>query len=230
MTQPPPPPPGATPPPPPPPPPEGVTLDVGAAFTYGWNAWVQNIGPMIGLAAIIVGVNIVIGLIGSGVDSLVGTVLLQAISMVVGIVLAMGLIRAALAVTEGRTPSVSMFLETDGFWSYLVASLLVGIGILTGLILLIVPGIILAVMWQFFGYVIVDRPGTRAVESMGRSADITRGNRWPLFGLVLLLLLINILGAVLCGVGLIATYGVTALTIAYAYKVLSGEPVAGLAR
>ena len=226
--QPPPPPPGAS--PPPPPPPEGVTLEVGAALTYGWNAWVQNIGPMIGLAAIIVGVNIVIGLIGSGVDTLVGTILLQTISIVVGIVLAMGLIRASLAVTEGRTPSVAMFLETDGFWSYLVASIIVGIGIVAGLILLIVPGIILAVMWQFFGYAIVDRPGTRAIEAMGRSADITRGNRWQLFGLVLVLLLINILGALLCGVGLIATYGITVLTIAYAYRLLSGQPIASLGR
>lgn len=204
-----------------------MRLDIGAALTYGWNAWVSNIGPMIGLAAIIVGVNIVIGLVGSEVDSLLGRILLQTISIVVGIVLAMGLIRAALAVTVGAPPRASMFLETDGFWTYLLASFLVSLGVLIGLILLIVPGIIAAVMWQFFGYVIVDRPGTRVIESMGRSADITRGNRWPLLGLLLLLVVINLLGALLCGVGLIATYGITALTVAYAYRVLSGQPLVG---
>jgi uncharacterized membrane protein len=137
----------------------------------------------------------------------------------------MGLIRAALAVTEGRTPSVAMFMQTDGFWAYLLASVLVSIGIVIGLILLIVPGIILGVMWQFFGFVIVEQPDTRSTDAMGRSADITRGNRWQLFGLALVLILINILGALACGIGLIFTYGITVVTIAYAYKTLSGQAV-----
>lgn len=185
----------------------------------------QNIGPMIGLAAIILGINLVIGLVGSGVDALAGRIVLQIISFVVGIVLAMGLIRAAIAITEGRAPSVGMLFETDGFWVYLVASILVSLGIVIGLVLLIVPGIILSVMWQFFGYVIVEQPTIRATEAIGRSADITRGNRWQLFGLGLVLILINLLGVLACGIGLLFTYGITAVTLAYAYKLLSGQPI-----
>ena len=42
----------------------------------------------------------------------------------------------------------------------------------------------------------------------------------------MLLFLINIVGALLCGVGLLFTYGITAIAVAYAYRSLSGEPVA----
>jgi uncharacterized membrane protein len=61
---------------------------------------------------------------------------------------------------------------------------------------------------------------------MRRSAEITRGHRWELFGLGLLLIGINFLGLLACCVGVIFTEGITAMTVAYAYKTLSGEPVA----
>jgi len=94
-----------------------------------------------------------------------------------------------------------------------------------GLVLFIVPGVILAIMWQFFGYVIVEHPETSATDALRRSANITRGQRWQLFGLGILLLGINFVGLVACGIGLIFTYGITVVTIAYAYKTLSGQPV-----
>ena len=106
-----------------------------------------------------------------------------------------------------------------------LASILVGLGVIGGLILFIVPGIILAIMWHFFGYVIVQDPATGPTDAMRRSAEITRGSRWQLFGLGLLLFGINILGALACGIGIVFTYGITAIAVAYTYKTLSGQPV-----
>ena len=213
------------PPPPPPPPATGASFNVGDAVSYGWNAYWRNVGPMLILALVIFGVNVVIGLLGQTTDSLAALIILQVISFLVGIILAMGLIRAAIAVTEGRMPEVNMLFQTDGFGSYLVAAILFGLGVLGGLILFIVPGIILAIMWQFFGYVIVQEPTTGPTDAMRRSAEITRGYRWQLLGLGLLLMLINLAGLLACGVGIVFTYGITAITVAYTYKVLSGQPV-----
>jgi uncharacterized membrane protein len=137
----------------------------------------------------------------------------------------MGLIRASLAVVEGRDPEVRMLLETDGFGPYVVAAILVGLGVVVGLFLLIIPGIIVAIMWLFFGFVIVENPTIGAVDAMRRSAEITRGHRWQLFGFGLLLVGINILGLLACFVGLLFTEGITAVAVAYAYKTLSGQPV-----
>jgi uncharacterized membrane protein len=226
LPPPPPPPPPGAPPPPPPSPATGGSFSVGEAFSYGWSAYWKNIGPLLVLALIILAVNLFIVLIGSGVHGLAGRVVLQLISFIVGIVLAMGLIRASLAVVEGRNPDVNLLFRTDGFGPYLVAAVLVSLGVAVGLILLVVPGIILAIMWHFFGYVIVEDPATTPIDAMRRSAEITRGHRWQLFGLGVLLIAINVVGALACGVGLLFTYGITAVTVAYAYKTLSGQPVA----
>jgi uncharacterized membrane protein len=226
---PPPPPPGEPPPPPPPPgsvpPPVGGSLDIGRAISYGWSAYWKNAGPLIVLALVVFVLNLAISLVGQNVSGLAPRIVLQLIGFVVGIVLAMGLIRASLAVVEGRTPEVSLLFQTDGFGSYLIAAILATIGVFFGFVLCIIPGVILAIMWHFFGYVIVENPATGPVDALRRSADITRGNRWQLLGLGILLIGINLVGLVACGIGLIFTYGITVVTIAYAYKTLSGQPV-----
>jgi len=231
MTQQPPPPPPGTPPPPPPPPMSGApgggaAFSVGDAISYGWNAYWKNVGPMVLITLVIFVVQFLISIVGSGTNGVIARVVLQMLSFVVGIVLAMGLIRASLAVCEGRTPEVSMLLETDGFFNYLVAAILFGIAVFVGLVLCIIPGIILAVVFQYFGFAIVQHPELGAVDALKRSAEITKGYRWQLFGLVLLLILINLVGLLACGVGLLFTYGISAIAIAYAYKTLSGQAVA----
>ncbi len=234
MTQPPPPPPGTPPPPPPGTPPPGSgwgqapaagSFRVGEAISYGWTVYWQNAGPMIVLALVIFGVNMAIGLAGSNFDNATSQVLLNIISFLIGIILAMGLIRASLAVVSGGTPAVAMLFLTEGFGAYFLASILVGIGVVLGMIALIVPGIILAIMWHFFGYVIVEDPSTGALDAMRRSAEITRGHRWQLLGLGFALLGLNILGLLLCIVPIIFTYGITAITVAYTYRHLTGQAV-----
>jgi hypothetical protein len=70
-----------------------------------------------------------------------------------------------------------------------------------GLILLIVPGIILGIMWYVATPVcVVEQKGPLA--SLGRSSEITKGHRWKIFGMVLLLFIVaaivgGIIGAVL---------------------------------
>lgn len=233
MSQTPPPPPSA--PPPPPPPPGGPSASGGSAFnvgdavSYGWNALLKNLGPMILITLVIVAVNIVISIIAIPIDSFVARLILQAIGWIIGLVLAMGLIRASLAVVEGRTPEVNMLFQTEHLGSYIVASILFGIGLVIGLILCIVPGIIFAIVFWFFGFVIVDKGEESPIDALKRSADITQGHRGALFGLGVLLMLINFVGAILCGIGLLFTYPLTAIAIAYSYKSLSGEPVAPVA-
>jgi len=143
----------------------------------------------------------------------------------VGFILAMGLIRCTLAVVKGQTPEVSMLFETPGLGSYIIASILFGIMFFIGFILCIIPGIIFAVVYHFYGYVIVENPSTGAIDSLKKAADITRGHRWELFGLFIVLILINIVGLIACLVGVLFTAGISAVAVAYAYRSLSGESV-----
>jgi hypothetical protein len=67
------------------------------------------------------------------------------------------------------------------------------LGATLGFLLLIVPGVILMVMW----YVAVPAcvlEKTGPVRSLGRSRELTKGYRWKVFGLILLVYVLSILG------------------------------------
>jgi hypothetical protein len=220
--------------PPPPPPDEpaygsgGVpgAFSISNAINYGWTAYWKNVGPMLVLTLLILVVNIAIGVAGRLTDSFALSLTCNIVGWIVSLLLALGLIRASLAVTRGQKPDASMLFEPEGFGPYIVASILFGLGAVLGFVLLVVPGLIFVVTYWFYGYVISDNPTMSATGALARAAELTRGHRWELFGLGILLLLLNIAGFVLCLVGAIFTYGITALTVAYAYRSLSGEPVA----
>ena len=223
---------------PPPPPPSGGApgpsgsspgFAVGDAVSYGWNAYWKNVGPMILITIVIIAVQIAVNLVGQFVGNVFISVIFSIVGWVVSMILSMGLIRASLAVVRGETPEVSLLFETEGLGNYIVAAIIFGICFGIGLILCIVPGIIIGIIWMFYGFVIVENPTTGAMDALKKSQEMTRGKLGELFVFGLALFGINLVGAILCGVGLLFTYGISAIAVAYAYRMLRGEPVAPIA-
>ena len=151
------------------------------------------------------------------------------LTWVVGLILAMGLIRAALAVLDGREPEVGMLFKTDRLGAYVIASILVGILAGVGLILCIIPGLIVLFLLAFYGYAIVDGRTNDAIDSLKMSYQLVTKHVGALLLLFILCFLINILGFLLCFVGLLATYPITAVAIAYAWRKISGGQVTQIA-
>lgn len=108
-------------------------------------------------------------------------------AMLAGMVLQAALVRCAILDLGGRHCDVAQsFFEALKLILPLIGiAILVSLAVGIGLILLIVPGIILYLMFIVAVPVLVEeRRGV--IGSMERSAELTKGSRWRIFGLVLL--------------------------------------------
>jgi hypothetical protein len=222
-------------PPPPPPPPPGsggygatspANFAMGDALSYGWNAYWKNIGPMLVIAVVVVLIQIAFSAVASSIDATVPRVLVQIIGNLVGLLITLGWLRVALGITNGVKPELADVFKAEGYGVFLLASILFYIGVVIGLILLIIPGIIVIATFGFYGFVIAERgEGVAVLESLQRSAELTRGHRWTLFGMAIVLFLVNIVGLIACFVGVVFTLGITLITWAYLYRALNGQTV-----
>jgi len=157
-----------------------------------------------------------------GQDDPILAALLTLASAVLQIVIGMGLIRISLRFADSdKGQFADLFSCLPLFFKYLFSSILYGLIVLAGTILLIIPGIIWAIKFMFFSYFIVDQ-GLGPVEALKRSGAITDGAKWDLFGFGLLLFGINILGALALLIGLLATIPTSMVATAYVYRRLQG--------
>lgn len=132
----------------------------------------------------------------SGYFGGVGMSLLAA--LITGAILQGALIYATVRDLNGKPASVGESLATGlrNFLPLIVVSILSGIAIIFGLVLMVVPGIMLACAWCVaVPAVVADRVGI--FDSFGRSAELTRGNRWQIFALAIVVLIISfVLGVI----------------------------------
>lgn len=84
-----------------------------------------------------------------------------------------------------------------------IASILASIAIGIGFILIIVPGLVLITFWSLLVPEIVIG-GAGALESFGRSWRTVRGYAWNVFGLIILVVLILIVGEIVLSAILLA--------------------------
>jgi hypothetical protein len=83
--------------------------------------------------------------------------------------------------------------RAGGIGTFFLGSLLSGIGILLGIVLLVVPGLVLMVRWSAVGPIILaERVG--ATEALAKSWDATRGHSWPIFGALMIVFIPAIVG------------------------------------
>ena len=94
---------------------------------------------------------------------------------------------------------------TPVFVPVIVVSILFGIGVAIGFVLIIIPGLILLTIWSVaIPVTVIERPGIFA--AFGRSRQIVKGNGWQVFGTILLVWLIAIVVGALGGL-LASTFG-----------------------
>mgnify|MGYP001109631286 CR=1 FL=1 len=124
----------------------------------------------------------------------------------------------AIDICREQTPEFrDFFAGFQYFLPLLLLSLITSIFIAIGILLLIIPGIYLAVAYLFSSYLVVDR-GLDFWPAMELSRRTIHPRWFSFFAFVLLLVLLNLAGAIALGVGLLVTIPLSfcAVTVAYA--------------
>jgi hypothetical protein len=131
-----------------------------------------------------------------------------------------GLHLMALKNVDGEIPRVGdLFASLARGPAYLLALVIYCLVVSAGLVLLILPGIYLAIRYCLFAQIITDKSAS-ALVALQRAAVLARGNEWDLGALFLIAFLLNVAGLTLLGVGLVVSFPVSLLAIAGFYRSL----------
>ncbi len=193
------------------------SFSISEALRFGWNTFKRTPWIFVGSVALMIVISVVLNKIG-GEPGLV--------SFIVGIVatvlqwwLYIGLTRIALRAYSGAPIAFPMLFGES--WKtllrYAIAAIVAGVITCIGLILLIVPGIIAMTALSLFTFLILERE-IKPIDALKESRRLTTGHRMNIFFLILIIGVINIIGAIPMGLGLLVTAPISLLALVHMYK------------
>lgn len=153
-------------------------------------------------------------------NSFIATIL-SLVFLIVSLVIQLGAYNLMLKIVDGHKADIKDLYAYPNALNKvirnIVAGLIVGVIVVGGLLLFIIPGIYLAVRLMFFTYYIIDKDAS-IVDSIKMSWALTKGGVVNLFLLGLMFAAINFVGALLFGIGLAVTLPLTFLATALLYR------------
>lgn len=196
-------------------------FSAGEALQQAWEKVRQNLKPLLiigGISAFLALLNSASnGSNGRGID------LVNLVVQLFQVAVTMAFIRAALDIADGREVAVPKLRDLGpDYLFFLLTSLLVGLVVGLGLVLLIVPGVIAAITFAFTGFLVMDQK-LDPIAAMKESARLTRGVKAELFGMGVVLVLLNLAGVIALGVGLLLTVPMSFIVTARVYRRLQAR-------
>jgi len=206
-----------------------VLFVIGAILTFIWYAIVAAIGHAIfGTPGVTLDPNT--GVIStSGGPGLFGTLLLGVIGglvyyTVIGFV--QGVItRAALRISEGQSIALGEILSTDRLGPLLITALFVGVATSIGYLFCGVGAIIVSFFLSYTFYFLLDQD-MEPTAALSASFNFVKDHLGDLIVFYLVSLVAYIVGAILCGIGLLVAAPVVLIATAYTYKKFTNQAVA----
>jgi hypothetical protein len=168
-------------------------LDVGAVIDRVFAIYVDQAAVLMPAAAVVfVLTGILTAVIVAAAPGL--TLLALVISLVATTLFTGMVVQLVADVRDGhRDASAAQLLRsvTPVLGQLILVAVVVGVTVLVGLILLIIPGLIVLTIWSLAAPVVVlERPG--GLRALRRSRELVRGNGWRVFGVVLVFFLLVI--------------------------------------
>jgi uncharacterized membrane protein len=138
--------------------------------------------------------------------------------------LQMGFMKICLEVYKGnKPPYAELFRSIKQGAKFLIAQFLYLLMFFAGLFLLIVPGLYFGTRFCFFGFDLAEKEN-KFMDSFRASVLLTENSILKLAYHLLVLTLLNLVGAAVLGLGLLITVPVTVLTMIWLYQSLKSEP------
>lgn len=211
---------------------------LGDALTYGWEKFKANLGPILTAVVIyVVGAIVVFAILYAtvfaaargGDAGFVGALFVFAL-MTVALVLLIflvqaGLIRGALAITRGETPTTQHFFTTDHLGPVVAASLLIALASGVGTILCYIPGVIVSYLTQYALFFVIDK-NMGAIDATRASVQFTVAHPGTLIVFAVVSVIILTVASIACLLPLLVAFPVVLIAQAYLYKRLQDQPVA----
>lgn len=130
----------------------------------------------------------------------------------------LGLYRIALLLTKGLKPTFDQFYINWKFLAdWIIAGILFGLMFGIGLLLFIIPGLYALVLFLFYPFFILDK-SSGPIQSLKRSANLTKGERWHILAFLLACVGVNLLGLLFFGIGIFITTPIVLIAIASVYE------------
>jgi uncharacterized membrane protein len=233
--------------------PAGSPYSATDAIGYGWKKFTSSPGtllvPMIVVWLVLVVVGVLLELLiystllsthdctkvvlgtevqaqcgPSFVTQLFGTALISAIIIVVFNLAAAGLYKGATHVTDGKPFSMGQMFEGWDKGQVALAAVIIAVATAIGSFLCYIPGLIVGFLTMFTILFVVDKQ-MPAIDAIKASIKLVTDNLGNTILFYLLAAVCILVGACLCGVGLLVAAPVVLVALAYTYRRLQGEAV-----
>jgi hypothetical protein len=208
-------------------------FDLGAAFTWTWAKFQENMQPLLILGAVVAGIPFLVNLISLFTNSLILDLVMLFLVIIVGFILPLLLTQAVLKIARGEALDTSQMFALEGnIGAYVLGAICFGLLSFVGILACCIGYVFVWLVFGLWNFVLVDRQ-VGPVEALTGSKDLTMG---PGLGTTFLPMLVFML---IASVGTAGGFGTPFATLvgvftlpfaylfgAYVYKTFSGQPVA----
>lgn len=191
-------------------------FDIGQLLSRSWQVFTANVGILLGGLVLFI-------VIQAAVNGVLALASLPAAGhLVIGGPLTFGYSAVSLRLIRGeRVEFGDLFVGFQRFLPTFLANLLISIFFTIGTFLCVIPGLVVAVLYGITFLFMFDR-NQDFWPAMESSRQTVMEGFWPWCLLWLVLLALNLAGAIVCGVGLLISIPVSALMLAQAYDQVAG--------
>jgi uncharacterized membrane protein len=199
------------------------SIDFSKYFRKGWEILQANFVQIGGFFLVTIGINLAVNLV---------PVIGQIVSSVINAPLAAGYTFVILAILRGKSFTFNDFfqgLSNKYFLQLFLLSLVGGLLTALGMILLVLPGIYLAVSYLFAIQFAVDWD-LEFFQALETSRKFVTKQWLQVFVFMLMLVLLNIAGLIALGIGIFVTAPLSLCIVICVYDDIAGNPDNGAIR